>query len=246
MKEATYRKVKKRIPDPEFTSSTGGQELPEGMWLVDTGSGHDLITPDVADDYQELPVDRVTFHTAGGRVLTNRALTIKSTILQGEAQPYVLPSTPWVLSVGRRVMEMGYSFVWLANSNPYLLSPSGARIDLQVHGHIPYLQVGHPSMRAMAAILALPRPVYPSKFKSAAARTAGEDDESEASDDEEQWTLVQGSGKGPKSILKSSPAPTSGAKYFVPSSDTSSDDRRAGNLSEESNEDQASEDQEDV
>ena len=103
--------MKTRAPEPEVTSNFGGQELPEGMWLVDTGSGHDLITPDVADDYEELPVDRVTFHTAGGRVRTNRALTIRSSILQGEAQPYVLPSTPWVLSVGRRVMEMGYSFI---------------------------------------------------------------------------------------------------------------------------------------
>ena len=174
------------------------------------------------------------------------ALTIKSSILQGEAQPYVLPSTPWVLSVGKRVMGVGYSFVWLAKSNPYLLSLSGTRIELKVHGHTPYLQVGHPSRRAMAAILTLPRPVYPSRFKSAAARTADEEDDSDTSDEEEdQWTLVKGGNKSPRSILKSSPAPTSGAKYFVPSSKTSSDDRRAGNSSDESEDDQIPEEQND-
>ena len=132
--------------------------------------------------------------------------------------------------------------MWLAKSNPYLLSPSGTRIDLQVHGHIPYLQVGHPSLRAMDANLTLPRPVYPSRFKSAAARTAEEEDDSDTSDEEEDtWTLVNGSKKGPCSILKSSPAPTSGAKYFAPSSETSSADRRAGNSSAGSEESQASE-----
>ena len=40
------------------------------MWLVDTGFGDDLITPDVANGYEESPVDRVTFHTAAGRVTT--------------------------------------------------------------------------------------------------------------------------------------------------------------------------------
>ena len=144
-------------------------------------------------------------------------------------------------------MEMGYSFVWSAKSNPYLSSPSGTRIELQVHGHIPYLQVGHPSMRAMAAVLTLPRPVYPSRFKSAAARTADEEGDSDDSEEEEnEWTLVKGGSRSPRSILKSSPAPTSGAKYFVPSSETSSDDRRAGNLSEESDGDQASGDQDDA
>ena len=68
VKETTYRRMK-QVTDPEVTSSLGEHELPEGMWLVDTGSGHDLITPDVADGYEEFPVDRVTFHTAGGRVL---------------------------------------------------------------------------------------------------------------------------------------------------------------------------------
>ena len=151
---------------------------------------------------------------------TKRALAIKSAILQGDAQHYVRPSTPWVISVGNRVMEMGYSFVWLAKSNPYLLSPSGTRIELQVHGHTPYLQVGHPSLRATAAILTLPKPVCPSRFKSAAARTADEEDDSDTSDDDEDnWTLVTDGLKSPRSILRSSPAPTTRPKYFVPSSD---------------------------
>ena len=83
-------------------SSKAESELPDGLWLVDTGSGHDLITPEVADGYREIPVERVAFHTANGRIRTQRALAIHSNILQGEVQPYVLPNTPWVISVGKR------------------------------------------------------------------------------------------------------------------------------------------------
>ena len=79
-KETTHRSPREPREAPkDVDSSLGEREPPDGMWLVDTGSGHDLITPDVADGHEEIPVDRVTFHTAGGRVRTKRALTRKST-----------------------------------------------------------------------------------------------------------------------------------------------------------------------
>jgi len=55
------------------------------------------------------------------------------------------------LSIGKRVMEMGYSFVWVAKAAPWLMSPDGHRIDLEVHGNIPFLRVGEGDTEAMVA-----------------------------------------------------------------------------------------------
>ena len=44
-----------------------------------------------------------------------------------------------VLSVGRRCVEQGYSFVWEANTTPYMKSPDGKIVHLVVDGYIPYL-----------------------------------------------------------------------------------------------------------
>ena len=126
-------------------------ELPEGLWLMDTGSGHDLTTPAGAEGYTLEKIRKIIFSTANGRISTNTAISVLSTILRGPADPYVLPETPWVLSIGRRVMEMGYSFVWIANTPPWLVSPDGHRIDLEVHGNIPFLRVGDQAEQAMVA-----------------------------------------------------------------------------------------------
>ena len=87
---------------------------------------------------------------------TNTAISVMSNILRGPADPYVLPETPWVLSIGRRVMEMGYTFVWIAGAAPWLVSPCGRRLDLEVHGNIPFLPVGEAAEEAMEA-KAVPR-----------------------------------------------------------------------------------------
>ena len=38
-------------------------------------------------------------------------------------EPYVLPNTPSVLSIGRRCVQEGYHFVWLSGKHPYLITP---------------------------------------------------------------------------------------------------------------------------
>jgi hypothetical protein len=48
-------------------------------------------------------------------------------------------------------MEMGYSFVWIANTPPWLVSPDGRRIDMEVHGNIPFLRVGDQAEETMVA-----------------------------------------------------------------------------------------------
>ena len=46
-------------------------ELPEGLWLMDTGSGHDLTTPAGADGYKLEKIRKIVFSTANGRISTN-------------------------------------------------------------------------------------------------------------------------------------------------------------------------------
>ena len=48
-------------------------------------------------------------------------------------------------------MEMGYSFVWIANTSPWLVSPDGDRIDLEVHGNIPSLTIGEVAEAVLVA-----------------------------------------------------------------------------------------------
>ena len=83
------------------------QELPDGLWLMDTGSGHDLTTPSGAEGFDMQKVRRIVFSTANGRISTDSALNLLSDLLRGFATPYFLPETSWVLSIGKRVMQMG-------------------------------------------------------------------------------------------------------------------------------------------
>ena len=107
--------------------------------------------PSGAEGFATQNVRRIIFSTANGRISTDSAMAVESSILKGPASPYVLPKTPWVLSIGRRVMQMGYSFVWIANTPPWLVSPDGCRIDLEVHGNIPFLRIGDAIEEAMVA-----------------------------------------------------------------------------------------------
>ena len=50
-------------------------------------------------------------------------------------------NTPAVLSVGERCQEHGYAFHWPRGQKPYLETPDGRRIQLEVIGNVPYLDV---------------------------------------------------------------------------------------------------------
>ena len=52
----------------------------------------------------------------------------------------VLPSTPPVLTIGRRCMREGFSFIWKAGELPYMIRPDGLIVPLQVSEGIPYLE----------------------------------------------------------------------------------------------------------
>ncbi len=62
--------------------------------------------------------------------------------LNEDIEPFVMASTPAVLSIGRRCMDFGYEFRWPAGKLPYFITPSGVKVTLIVDDYIPYLRTG--------------------------------------------------------------------------------------------------------
>jgi hypothetical protein len=109
---------------------------------MDTGSGHDLITPAGASKCRVAEAQKIIFGTANRRTSARQAARIDGKIFQGKAYPYLLSDTPWVLSLGLRVMEIGYSFVWISGSIPTLIAPDVVRVELEAQGNVPIQRIG--------------------------------------------------------------------------------------------------------
>ena len=96
-------------------------------WLIDTGSGYDLVgrndVPGWAMDSMLEDSSPIDLHTANGITTVDKTVSLQVMGLMEAVKPLVLQSTPAVLSVGKRCMEEGWSFVWNAGENPWLVSP---------------------------------------------------------------------------------------------------------------------------
>ena len=91
---------------------------------MDTGCKYDLTTrasvPSYLHDSIEKALVPITLSTANG--LTDCDLCVRQQILglTEVVEPYILDSTPDVLSIGRRCVEDGCAFHW----EPYSLHPN--------------------------------------------------------------------------------------------------------------------------
>ena len=85
----------------------------------------------------------MTFDTANGSVPATEVIGLDIDELDERVHPYILPSTPALLSVGRRCMKMGYTFVWKPREEPYFITPSGKVVVLEVINDIAYLEPGN-------------------------------------------------------------------------------------------------------
>ena len=112
-------------------------------WIIESGCGHDLIAQhnvkDSSASFPLMPSDLITFSTANGKVSSDMGVGMWCASLEEPIFPKILPSTPSVLSLGRRCMHDGYSFAWPAGGKPCLLSPKGKIVPLTVRRDIPYL-----------------------------------------------------------------------------------------------------------
>ena len=117
------------------------------IWLVDSGCGHDLISKrEVRESNldQESCETPVGFNTANGSTVAHNVAPLYIDELDCNIAPYVLPSTPAVVSMGKRCGHEGYSFIWMSGKCPYFITPDKKRIRLRVAGDIPYLVPGDP------------------------------------------------------------------------------------------------------
>lgn len=67
--------------------------------------------------------------------------------------PFLVESTPAVLSVGMRCIDDGYDFVWCMGSkkqDPFFTKPNGDKIYLKVNDYVPYL-IGDGSKSSVSA-----------------------------------------------------------------------------------------------
>jgi RNA:NAD 2'-phosphotransferase (TPT1/KptA family) len=117
-------------------------ENKSGKWIADTGSGIDIVgEQDIDDDALDSLVTglKMRLSTAGGPMSSSKFVEVYVHKLKEVVKALLLPSTPAVLSVGKRVMEEGYSFHWPNKSVPFFILPSGKRVYLVVHGYVPYI-----------------------------------------------------------------------------------------------------------
>ena len=90
---------------------------PAGLrqWIVDTGSEQDLVDTERAVALQKRinpALTPINLSTANGSICADKIADFSIDQLNEVVTPYVLPSTPAVLSVGQRCLEKGYDFVW--------------------------------------------------------------------------------------------------------------------------------------
>ena len=82
-------------------------------FILDSGSGHDLISARKAErmNLKQRTCDPIMFHTANGSTATQTEAEIELGTFDMTSHAYVLDDTPSVMSLGKRCMEEGYSFV---------------------------------------------------------------------------------------------------------------------------------------
>ena len=106
-------------------------------WIRDTGSAQDLISErDLEGHPSRTSENPINIMTANGPSSANQQIKVNVPSLGIEADPYVLPSTPSVLSVGYHCMEQGFDFIWKACCRPYFRDKKGNKIFLDVRDNV--------------------------------------------------------------------------------------------------------------
>ena len=141
-KLAGRRRIRGRARFHAANASTGTQE--PFRWLLDTGSGIDLMSKKKLsnDDKKHVhwATSIITLLTANGKKQVDKAVKMMCSAMHEVIDPLLLDDTPPVLSIGRRCEKYGYQFHWDAYSNkPYLVKPNGDVIVLYTENYVPFL-----------------------------------------------------------------------------------------------------------
>ena len=112
-------------------------------FLVDSGASVDLIAPEdltkAENKSKYRPAKPFKLSTANGDIEVQTKVNIDLPGLDIVMKAHVTTDTPPLMSLGRRVLEDGFSFHWEAYSDPILVTPSGLIIRRPVTDFIPLL-----------------------------------------------------------------------------------------------------------
>ena len=118
-------------------------------FILDSGSGHDLIAARKVER-MDLPTcqdDAVNFHTANGVTISTSTVDLDFEAFEETANVHVLEDTPSVISMGKRCMDHGYSFVWPSGKDPYLVDKNANIIKMTIKDYIPYVSLDQPKTK---------------------------------------------------------------------------------------------------
>ena len=110
-------------------------------WIADTGSAQDLVNDsELPDDYGYYSDNPIRMITANGERSSSKQGRVFVPKLGKTIDPYLVRSSPPVISVGMRCVEDGYDFVWRGSKGepPYMVKPNGERIEFVVRDYVPY------------------------------------------------------------------------------------------------------------
>ena len=118
-------------------------EEQDKRFIMDSGSGHDLISAKKIDRMDLPTYDDmvVNFHTANGVTSSTKRSDIKFEAFDEPAQVHILEDTPSVMSMGKRCIDLGYSFIWPSGKTPYMIDSNGDIIEMTVRDYIPYINI---------------------------------------------------------------------------------------------------------
>ena len=125
-------------------------------FIMDSGSGHDLISAKKVDRMDLPTYDDavVNFHTANGVTSSTKRSDIKFEAFDEPAQAHILEDTPSVMSMGKRCVDLGYSFIWPSGKTPYMIDPNGDIIDMTVRDYIPYINIDQKKKKGTSSKIA--------------------------------------------------------------------------------------------
>ena len=116
-----------------------------GAWLLDTGCPDDMVSRDLAITLAHFfrTCAPKQWHSANGNVTCDSVLPIAvPDIADNNTEVYVMEDTPPLLSIGKRVIHRGYSFMWLNGKAPCLITPRNRIIPLDMSGDCPFIKKG--------------------------------------------------------------------------------------------------------
>ena len=112
----------------------------EIAWLANAGSAQDLVCSKmIPEDLVYHSHEPIELIAANGSQSADQQASVHIDCVDKEVQPYVLPDTPAVISVGMRCIQDGWDCVWKSFSRSYFKKCDGPKIKLEVKDYVPYL-----------------------------------------------------------------------------------------------------------